>query len=103
MLRICCFGTHPTLVEAVSLLEQQGFDVDVRDPDRELVRLDTLKVEADLYVLASASQLSRSLCTALEHLGANVLRPACAPGDKHAAGAAARLATQIAGAARTSF
>jgi ribosomal protein S6--L-glutamate ligase len=50
----------------------------VRYPEEELLRLDTLAVEADVYLLKSNTELALSLATALEALGARVLNRASA-------------------------
>ena len=67
---------NPVIAEAGRLLEGQGVEVAVRYPDEELVRLDRLRVEADLYLLKSNTELALSLATALEALGARVLNRA---------------------------
>lgn len=69
---------NPILADTFSLLEGQGAKVQVRYPEEELLRLDTLSVEADLYLLKSDTELSLSLATALERLGGRVLNNASA-------------------------
>ncbi len=64
---------NPILAEAFSLLEGCGAKVTTVYPEEELVRLDTLSVEADLYLLKSDSEMALSLATALERLGGRVL------------------------------
>ena len=64
---------NPVFAEAFARLEGRGVRVEVRYPEEELVRLDTLAIEADLYLLKSDTELSLSLATALECLGARVL------------------------------
>lgn len=61
------------LAEAFTLLEGHGGKVKVTYPEEELIRLDSLSVEADLYLLKSDTEMALSLATALEHLGARVL------------------------------
>ncbi len=67
---------NPVLREAFALLERHGAEVTVSYPEEELIRLDTLAVEADLYVLKSDTELALSLATALEEMGARVLNRA---------------------------
>jgi ribosomal protein S6--L-glutamate ligase len=64
---------NPILAEVFALLERGGIAVTALYPEEELLRLDTLAVEADLYLLKSDSELAFSLATALEGLGARVL------------------------------
>lgn len=65
--------TNPILVEVFSRLEARGVRVTTVYPEEALVRLDALKVEADLYLLKSDTEFALSLASALEHLGARVL------------------------------
>ncbi len=67
--------TNPVLAEAFALLRDRGVRVDSLYPEEELLRLDRLRVEADLYLLKSDTELSLSVATALEALGAEVLNP----------------------------
>jgi ribosomal protein S6--L-glutamate ligase len=67
---------NPVLAETFTLLEAQGMTVTVRYPEEELVRLDTMTVDADLYLLKSDTEMALSLATALEGLGARVLNRA---------------------------
>ena len=69
---------NPILAEAFILLEERGADVKVAYPEEELIRLDSLSVEADLYLLKSDTELALSLAIALERLGARVLNPCSA-------------------------
>jgi ribosomal protein S6--L-glutamate ligase len=75
-------GSPPRLnlvvAEVAALLGQRGFEVEMRYPEEELVRLDRLTVEADLYLLKSNTELALSLSTALEALGGRVLNTAAA-------------------------
>ena len=64
---------NPILAEVFARLERCGIAVTARYPEEELLRLDTLAVEADLYLLKSDTELALSLATALEGLGARVL------------------------------
>jgi len=69
---------NPILAETFTLLEAQGVTVSVRYPEEELIRLDTMTVDADLYLLKSDTEMALSLATALEGLGARVLNRASA-------------------------
>ena len=69
---------NPILAEVFARLERGGIAVTARYPEEELLRLDTLAVEADLYLLKSDGELALSLATALEALGARVLNGCCA-------------------------
>jgi ribosomal protein S6--L-glutamate ligase len=67
------------VVEAtVALLEERGVTVRTIYPEEVLLRLDTLAVEADLYLLKSNTELALSLATALEEIGARVLNTCAA-------------------------
>jgi ribosomal protein S6--L-glutamate ligase len=67
---------NPVIVEAVALLTERGIKTIVRYPDEELVRLDRLRPEADLYLLKSNTELALSLAMALEGLGARIVNTA---------------------------
>ena len=67
---------NPIFAEAFELLKAQQIDVAVRFPEEELVPLDTFKIDADLYVLKSNTELALSLATAYERIGARVLNRA---------------------------
>lgn len=73
-------GNPPRLnqvyADAFALLEQRGIQCSLIYPEEQLIALDTLKVEADLYLLKSDSELSLSLATALEAMGGRVLNSA---------------------------
>lgn len=73
-------GNPPRLnqvyADAFTLLEQRGIQCSLVYPEEQLIALDTLKVEADLYLLKSDSELSLSLATALEAIGARILNSA---------------------------
>ena len=55
------------ITETIALLRQRGVGVEVLYPEEELVRLDALTVQADLYLHKSNTELALSLATALEH------------------------------------
>jgi ribosomal protein S6--L-glutamate ligase len=63
------------IVEAAALLQMRGAQVRLIYPEQELWRLDTLRVDADLYLLKSDSELALSLAHSLELLGGRVLNP----------------------------
>ncbi|HSB70875.1 MAG TPA: ATP-grasp domain-containing protein [Candidatus Methylomirabilis sp.] len=69
---------NPIMAEVFSRLEAFGVKVTVRYPEEELIRLDTLAVQADLYLLKSDTEFALSLAIALEHLGGKVLNPSSA-------------------------
>jgi ribosomal protein S6--L-glutamate ligase len=64
---------NPIVAEVFTLLERCGIAATALYPEEELLRLDTLAVEADLYLLKSDTELALSLATALEGRGARVL------------------------------
>ena len=66
------------VAETMALLRQRGVGVQVLIPEEEVVRLDALSVEADLYLHKSHTELALSLATALERLGARVVNSAAA-------------------------
>jgi ribosomal protein S6--L-glutamate ligase len=83
MMRACFLlerGSTPrsnvVLAELFTLLARRGVAATLRYPEDELVRLDTLAVESDLYLLKSDTELALSLATAIEALGAKVLNRA---------------------------
>lgn len=76
---------NPIIAEACARLQERGVDVAVRFPEEELLRVDTLAVDADLYVLKSSTSLALSLATMLDRLGGrllNRLRASIAARDK---------------------
>jgi len=64
---------NPVIAETCVLLEGRGVQVTALYPEEEVVRLDTLAVAADLYLLKSNTELALSLATAIERLGGRVL------------------------------
>jgi ribosomal protein S6--L-glutamate ligase len=64
---------NPVFAEVFALLEARGATVVAMYSEEELLRLDRLVLEADLYLLKSDTELSLSLATALESIGARVL------------------------------
>lgn len=73
-------GNPPRLnhvyADTFALLERRGIECSLIYPEEQLIALDTLKVEADLYLLKSDSELSLSLATALEAMGGRILNSA---------------------------
>jgi glutathione synthase/RimK-type ligase-like ATP-grasp enzyme len=65
----------PVLLEVQEQLERRGFRVASGIAEEMLQRPDQLRVEHDLYVLKSHTELSLSLAGALHHLGAHLLHP----------------------------
>jgi ribosomal protein S6--L-glutamate ligase len=78
----------PIMPEVVRLLVDWGVTVEVIYPEERVTDLATVKVEHDLYVLKSGSELALSLSAALHAVEANILNPypvAAALRDKVAA------------------
>ena len=71
---------NPVVAETFGLLAERGAEPVVRYPEEELVRLDRLRPEAELYLLKSNTELALSLATALEGLGARIVNTAEATG-----------------------
>jgi ribosomal protein S6--L-glutamate ligase len=69
---------NPIMAEAFELLEARQIRVSVRFPEDELLRLNDLGPEADVYVLKSDTELALSLALSFERLGARVLNRASA-------------------------
>jgi ribosomal protein S6--L-glutamate ligase len=65
----------PIMPEVVELLESWGAEVDTLYPDEEATRLSELRLEHDLYVLKSGSELALSLAGALHAAGATIINP----------------------------
>jgi ribosomal protein S6--L-glutamate ligase len=66
---------RPIFREVVRLLRDRGADVDVVNLDEQLTDLRELRVEHDLYVLKSSSEIALSVAGALDALGAAILNP----------------------------
>lgn len=64
---------NPIVAETFEILGRHGHQVTALYPEEELLRLDTLRVEADLYLLKSDTEFALSLACALNGLGAKVL------------------------------
>ena len=59
----------------IELLAEWGVDVDVICPEEELLDLRDVRVDHDLYVLKSGSEMALSLAATLDALGATTLNP----------------------------
>lgn len=67
---------NPVYRETFALLERYGIKVALCYPEQNVLRIDRLKTDADLYLLKSDTELSLSLARAYEALGAKVLNSA---------------------------
>lgn len=65
----------PVLLEVFEILERRGFEIASGIPEEEVARPDRLRVEHDLYVLKSHTELALSLAGVLDTLGARLLNP----------------------------
>jgi ribosomal protein S6--L-glutamate ligase len=65
----------PVLVDVFRILERRGFTIESGIPEEQLARPDRLRVEHDLYVLKSHTELALSLAGVLDTLGARLLNP----------------------------
>jgi ribosomal protein S6--L-glutamate ligase len=65
----------PVLLEVFDLLEQRGFEVDSGIPEELVARPDLIRVEHDLYLLKSHTELALSVAGVLDTLGARLLNP----------------------------
>ena len=66
---------NPVMADVFNRLETNGVKVIARYPEEELVRLDAVTIEADLYCLKSDSEMALSLATVLEGMGARIMNP----------------------------
>jgi ribosomal protein S6--L-glutamate ligase len=67
--------TNPTIAATFSILADRGVTLDLLRPEDRMVDLDKLRVENDLYVLKSGTELALSVAGALHALGAATLNP----------------------------
>jgi ribosomal protein S6--L-glutamate ligase len=67
--------TSPVMPEVHRLLTEWGVAVDVLYPDEGATDLGTVRVEHDLYVLKSGTEVALSLAGTLDALGANIINP----------------------------
>jgi ribosomal protein S6--L-glutamate ligase len=65
----------PVLLEVFDLLEQRGFEVESGIPEELVARPDLIRVEHDLYLLKSHTELALSVAGVLDTLGARLLNP----------------------------
>jgi ribosomal protein S6--L-glutamate ligase len=65
----------PITPVVVALLEEWGATVELIHPDDQLTDLASVRVEHDLYILKSGTELALSLAGALHGLGARILNP----------------------------
>ena len=65
----------PVLLEVFELLERRGFQVASGIPEELVARPDCIRLEHDLYVLKSHTELSLSIAGVLDTLGARLLNP----------------------------
>ena len=66
---------NPNIERAVGLLSERGVRLDLIHPEKQLISLSRVRVESDLYLLKSGSDLALSLGGALHALGAATLNP----------------------------
>ena len=64
---------NPIFADVFGRLERAGVKVAVRFPEEELIRLDDLAIDADLYCLKSDGEMALSLATALHGMGARIM------------------------------
>jgi ribosomal protein S6--L-glutamate ligase len=65
----------PIMPEVVRLLTEMGVKVDLIYPEEQLTNLDHVRVEDDLYILKSGTELALSLAGALDAAGAMIINP----------------------------
>ena len=65
----------PVLLEVFAVLERRGFEISAGIPEEAVARPDRLRVEDDLYVLKSHTELALSLAGVLDTQGARLLNP----------------------------
>ena len=66
---------NPNIERAARLLSERGVKLDLIHPEKQLISLSRVRVENDLYLLKSGSDLALSLGGALHALGAATLNP----------------------------
>src|SRR5438105_12918717 len=66
---------NPNIERAARLLSERGVKLDLIHPEKQLISLSRVRVENDLYLLKSGSDLAMSLGGALHALGAATLNP----------------------------
>jgi len=65
----------PVLLQAFDILRNMGFEVESGIPEQQLFCPDTMRPNADLYVLKSHTELALSLAGALHACGGRILNP----------------------------
>src|SRR5438094_9220852 len=65
----------PNVEQAVDLLSRRGVRVDLTHPERQLISLSRMRVENDLYLLKSGSDIALTLAGALQTLCAATRNP----------------------------
>jgi ribosomal protein S6--L-glutamate ligase len=63
------------LLEVFDILERRGFQVESGIPEESVARPDRLRIEHDLYILKSHTELALSVAGVFETLGARLLNP----------------------------
>ena len=66
---------NPVFGEAFRVLSERGVKLDLIRPEEQMVDLAKLRVENDLYILKSGTELALSVAGALHALGAATLNP----------------------------
>lgn len=65
----------PVLLEVFAILERRGFQIESGIPEEQIARPDRLRLEHDVYLLKSHTELALSMAGVLETLGARLLNP----------------------------
>ena len=66
---------NPVMKEVIKLLREQGFRVDLINPDQNRFDLINIRVEHDLYIIKSGTDADLTLAGMLHELGAKTLNP----------------------------
>jgi ribosomal protein S6--L-glutamate ligase len=76
-MRICAIvdWVNPIFAEALRLLSERGVRVDLLHPEAQPIGLAAMRVEHDLYLLKSGTELALSLAGSLHAAGAATLNP----------------------------
>lgn len=75
MLRYASEVRSPVTGDVIRLLTEWGADVDVIYPEEQVISLNEIRVEHDLYVLKSRTELGLGYAGALHAAGATILNP----------------------------
>jgi ribosomal protein S6--L-glutamate ligase len=65
--------TNPVIAETFRVLSERGVKFDLLRPEDHMVDLAKLRVENDLYILKSGTELALSVAGALHALGGSTL------------------------------